>query len=57
MESEEFYKDLYTNCNDDALTTYLGVLTKCTNEINNFCTKFNLLYERLGSRKMNSLFN
>lgn len=57
MESGEFYRDLYTHCNDVALIAYLGVLTKCTNEVNDYCNKFNVLYDRqVVGRKVKALF-
>lgn len=57
MESGDFYRDLYTHFNDVALVAYLGVLTKCSNELNDFCNKFNALYDRqVVSRKVKSLF-
>lgn len=57
MESPEFYRDLYTHCNDVALIAYLGVLTKCSNEVNDFCNKFNALYDRqVVGRKVKALF-
>lgn len=57
MESGEFYRDLYTHCNDVALIAYLGVLTKCSNEVNDFCNKFNALYDRqVVCRKVKALF-
>lgn len=57
MESGEFYRDLYTHCNDVALIAYLGVLTKCSNEVNDYCNKFNALYDRqVVGRKVKALF-
>jgi COP9 signalosome complex subunit 6 len=57
MESGEFYRDLYTHCNDVALIAYLGVLTKCSNEVNDFCNKFNALFDRqVVGRKVKALF-
>ncbi|VVC36671.1 COP9 signalosome subunit 6,JAB1/MPN/MOV34 metalloenzyme domain,Rpn11/EIF3F, C-terminal [Cinara cedri] len=57
MESGEFYRDLYTHCNDVALIAYLGVITKCSNEVNDYCNKFNALYDRqVVGRKVKPLF-
>ncbi|XP_025425153.1 COP9 signalosome complex subunit 6 [Sipha flava] len=57
MESGEFYRELYTHCNDVALIAYLGVLTKCSNEVNNYCNKFNALFDRqVVGRKVKALF-
>jgi len=36
-------------CNDVNLITYLGAITKACNTMNQFVTKFNLVYERQSS--------
>lgn len=56
--SNELFKDeFFTQCNDVGLQTYLGMLTKGTNSMNQFVNKFNLLYDRQGmGRRMRGLF-
>lgn len=43
-----FQAHFYSQCNDVALMTYLGTLTKGCNTVNQFVNKFNLLYDRQG---------
>lgn len=57
VSSSKFSEDFYNQCNDVALMTYLGTLTKGSNTLNQFVNKFNVLYDRQGmGRRMRSLF-
>lgn len=47
----------FQQCNDFGLMTYLGIITKGCNNINQFVNKFNILYDRQGvGRRLRSLF-
>lgn len=55
INSNSFRGEFYNQCNDVALMTYLGMLTKATNDVNQFVNKFNTLYDRHGmGRRMKS---
>lgn len=57
MQSSKFNAEFYTQCNDVALITYLGSITKCCNNMNQFVNKFNVLHDRQGmGRKVRGLF-
>lgn len=57
IRSSMFSEDYYTQSNDVGLITYLGVLTKGCNDMNQYASKFNMLYERHGmGRRMRGLF-
>ena len=57
ISSDKFSEDFYNQCNDVALLTYLGMLTKGSNDMNQFVNKFNTLYDRQGmGRRMRGLF-
>ncbi|KAK0180253.1 hypothetical protein PV327_005917 [Microctonus hyperodae] len=61
LNSDKFKADFYNQCNDFGLMTYLGIITKGCNDINQFVNKFNILYDRSGMgpthmRRMRSLF-
>ncbi|XP_048514201.1 COP9 signalosome complex subunit 6 [Athalia rosae] len=57
LNSSKFRADFYNQCNDFSLVTYLGIITKGCNDINQFVNKFNILYDRQGmGRRMRSLF-
>ncbi|KAJ1523713.1 hypothetical protein ONE63_001547 [Megalurothrips usitatus] len=57
LQSPKFKGDFYNQCNDVALMTYLGALTKCCNDINQYVNKFNVMYDRAGlGRRMRGLF-
>ena len=57
VSSPAFQSEYFNQCNDVALMTYLGLLTKGTNTMNGFVTKFNTLYDRQGmGRRMRTLF-
>ncbi|CAG2105114.1 unnamed protein product [Medioppia subpectinata] len=57
LSSDKFSQDFYNQCNDVALMTYLGMLTKGSNTVNQFVNKFNILYDRQGmGRRMRGLF-
>lgn len=57
ISSGVFRDEFFNQCNDVALMTYLGMLTKGTNTMNGFVNKFNTLYDRQGmGRRMRSLF-
>lgn len=49
MKGHAFQEELYTQCNDVALISYLGAMTKGCNDMNHFVNKFNVLYDRQGS--------
>lgn len=57
ISSDKFSEDFFNQCNDVALMTYLGMLTKGSNTMNQFVNKFNILYDRQGmGRRMRGLF-
>lgn len=57
LQSPKFKGEFYNQCNDVALMTYLGALTKCCNDINQYVNKFNVMYDRAGlGRRMRGLF-
>jgi len=57
LSSDKFRGDFYNQCNDVALMSYLGTITKCCNTMNRFINRFNLLHERLAmGRRMRGLF-
>ncbi|XP_027232121.2 COP9 signalosome complex subunit 6 [Penaeus vannamei] len=57
LNSEKFRGEFYNQCNDVALMSYLGTITKCCNTMNRFINRFNLLHERLAmGRRMRGLF-
>lgn len=54
---DKFSEDFYNQCNDVALMTYLGMLTKGSNTMNQFVNKFNIMYDRQTiGRRMRGLF-
>ncbi|EZA48869.1 COP9 signalosome complex subunit, partial [Ooceraea biroi] len=57
LNNPKFKADFYNQCNDFGLLTYLGIITKGCNNINQFVNKFNILYDRQGvGRRLRSLF-
>ncbi|XP_011303967.1 COP9 signalosome complex subunit 6 [Fopius arisanus] len=61
LDSDKFKSDFYNQCNDFGLITYLGIITKGCNDMNQFVNKFNFLYERAGigpghTRRIRNLF-
>lgn len=57
ITSEKFAEQFYNQCNDVALISYLGTLTKSSNTLNQFVNKFNILYDRQGmGRRIRSMF-
>nr|CAG4645634.1 EOG090X08T4 [Lynceus sp. MCZ IZ 141354] len=57
MSSSEYYQDHYMQCNDVALVTYLGAITKTCADVNQYINKFNILFDRHGmGRKMRGIF-
>uniref|UniRef100_A0A1B6GFA5 COP9 signalosome complex subunit 6 n=1 Tax=Cuerna arida TaxID=1464854 RepID=A0A1B6GFA5_9HEMI len=57
LQTDRFTTDFYNQCNDVGLMTYLGTITKGCNDINQFVTRFNTLYDRLGvGRRSRGLF-
>ncbi|XP_071521892.1 COP9 signalosome complex subunit 6 [Panulirus ornatus] len=57
LNSNKFRGEFYNQCNDVALMSYLGTITKCCNTMNRFINRFNLLHERLAmGRRMRGLF-
>ncbi|CAG9826389.1 unnamed protein product [Diabrotica balteata] len=57
IDGSRFRQDFYNQCNDVGLMTYLGTLTKGCNDLNQFVTRFNILYDRQGvGRRMRGIF-
>lgn len=57
IQNPTFKEEFYTQSNDVGLITYLGALTKVSNDMNQLVNKFNLLYDRQGmGRRMRGLF-
>ncbi len=58
LEEGRFRPEFYTQCNDAALVTYLGIIMKSCNNLNQFINKFGVLHQRQGggSRRMRGLF-
>ncbi|KPM09760.1 Cuticle protein [Sarcoptes scabiei] len=56
ISSDTFDEDFYIQCNDVALVTYLGTLTKCLNLINQYANKFNILHDRSGNSRRLRLY-
>ena len=57
IQSNSFRQEFFNQCNDVALMTYLGMLTKGTHSMNQFVTKFGTLYDRQGmGRRMRGPF-
>lgn len=56
ISSDTFNEDFYIQCNDVALITYLGTLTKCSNSINQYANKFNILLDRPGTGRRMRLY-
>ncbi|XP_014671204.1 PREDICTED: COP9 signalosome complex subunit 6-like isoform X2 [Priapulus caudatus] len=48
VSNETFKSDFFNQCNDVALISYLGTITKGCNTLNQFIIKFNVLYDRHG---------
>lgn len=48
INSSNFKSEFFNQCNDVALMTYLGMLTKTTNALNQYVVNFNILHERPG---------
>ncbi|ESO10229.1 hypothetical protein HELRODRAFT_185323 [Helobdella robusta] len=55
LNSKQFNDELNTQYNDVSLMTYLGVMTKACNTINQFVTKFNIVNDRQLARRMRGL--
>jgi COP9 signalosome complex subunit 6 len=49
MNTPKFREEFYSQCNDVSLITYLGAITKACNTMNQFVSKFNMVYERQSS--------
>ncbi|RWS21551.1 COP9 signalosome complex subunit 6-like protein [Leptotrombidium deliense] len=57
ISTPQFSQEFYNQCNDVALMTYLGMLTKGSNSMNQYVNKFNILFDRQGmGRRMRGLF-
>ncbi|XP_058825519.1 COP9 signalosome complex subunit 6 [Topomyia yanbarensis] len=57
IQNPTFKDEFYTQSNDVGLITYLGALTKVSNDMNQLVNKFNVLYDRQGmGRRMRGLF-
>ena len=57
MQGVAFQEELYTQCNDVGLISYLSSLTKGCNDMNHLVNKFNVLYDRQGSgRRLRGLY-
>lgn len=52
ITSANFKSEFFNQCNDVALMTYLGMLTKTTNSLNQYVANFNILHERQLGRRM-----
>ena len=46
VDTDEFRREFYMQCNDVALQTFLATLTKCCDCVNGFVNRFNVLYDR-----------
>jgi len=55
VQNPAFKEEFHTQSNDVGLITYLGTLTKASNDINQLVNKFNLLHDRQ-SRRMRFFF-
>lgn len=55
LNSKQFEVELHTQHNDVSLMSYLGVLTKACNTINQYVNKFNVLNERHITRRTRSI--
>ncbi|CAH1406474.1 unnamed protein product [Nezara viridula] len=49
VQGQYFHQEFYNQCNDVGLMTYLGIITKGCNDMNQLVNKFNLLYDRQAS--------
>lgn len=57
VQSPAFRQEFFTQSNDVGLITYLGILTKGCNDMNQLVNKFNVLYDRQGmGRRTRGLF-
>jgi len=57
LDTPKFRADFYNQCNDFGLMTYLGIITKGCNDINQFVNKFNVLYDKqCMGRRLRSFF-
>lgn len=57
VQSSAFHLEYFTQLNDVGLITYLGILTKACNDMNQFVNKFNILYDRHGmGRRIRGVF-
>uniref|UniRef100_A0A2M4ATQ6 COP9 signalosome complex subunit 6 n=2 Tax=Anopheles triannulatus TaxID=58253 RepID=A0A2M4ATQ6_9DIPT len=57
VQNPAFKEEFYTQSNDVGLITYLGALTKVSNDMNQLVNKFNVLYDRQGmGRRLRGIF-
>ncbi|XP_058057368.1 COP9 signalosome complex subunit 6 isoform X1 [Anopheles bellator] len=57
VQNPSFKEEFYTQSNDVGLITYLGALTKVSNDMNQLVNKFNVLYDRQGmGRRLRGMF-
>ena len=57
LSTQNFQENLFDQCNDVLLMSYLAAITKGSNLSNELITKFNLIYDRHGaSRRLRGLF-
>ena len=57
LSTQRFKENLFDQCNDVLLMSYLAAITKGCNVSNELITKFNLIYDRHGaSRRLRGLF-
>ncbi|XP_058124034.1 COP9 signalosome complex subunit 6 isoform X1 [Anopheles ziemanni] len=57
VQNPSFKEEFYTQSNDVGLITYLGALTKVSNDMNQLVNKFNVLYDRQGmGRRLRGIF-
>lgn len=56
INSSKFNEDFFIQINDSALMTYLGVITRCSNTMNQYVNKFNLYIDRSSANRRARVF-
>lgn len=56
MNNSKFNEDFFIQINDAALMTYLGVITRCSNTMNQYVNKFNLFIDRTAVNRRARVF-
>ncbi|XP_003745664.1 COP9 signalosome complex subunit 6 [Galendromus occidentalis] len=51
MDTDDFRREFFMQCNDVALQTFLATLTKCCDGLNTYLSSFNVLHDRKGSMR------